>query len=126
VHIHHDVTDAELAWLYLSSLCLFFPSPHEGFGLPALEAMAAGLPVVAARAGALPEVVGDAAILVNPESPPEMAQALAQVLDSPSLAQQLAEQGKRRASLFTWQAAATRAVDAFKKLMCLSKRTDAR
>ena len=67
------VGDAELKSLYANAECLALPSLHEGFGLPALEAMAAGTPVVAANTGALPEITGGAAILVDPLSPESIA-----------------------------------------------------
>ena len=60
------VSDEQLVRLYANASCLALPSLYEGFGLTAVEAMAAGTPVVAARAGSLPEVTGDAAILVDP------------------------------------------------------------
>ncbi len=60
------VDDATLHALYAGAACLAIPSLDEGFGLPAVEAMAVGCPVVAARAGALPEICGDAAVLVDP------------------------------------------------------------
>jgi glycosyltransferase involved in cell wall biosynthesis len=117
VVIRHDVSDAELAELYRGGRCLFFPSPHEGFGLPALEAMATGLPVVAARAGALPEVVGDAAVLVDAQSPEDMASGLMCVLIDERLRADLAERGRRQAGRFSWSQAAARALDAFRQLV---------
>ncbi|HTK60272.1 MAG TPA: glycosyltransferase family 1 protein, partial [Candidatus Baltobacteraceae bacterium] len=80
------VTEADRAALYRSASVFAFPSFYEGFGLPPLEAMAAGLPVVASHAGAIGEVVGDAGILTDPYRPAEIADALAAVLDSSSLA----------------------------------------
>jgi len=93
------VSDAQLKSLYAGASCLAIPSLHEGFGLPALEAMAAGAPVVAGNAGALPEITGGAAILVDPMSP----QAIADGIDT-ALAERssLVERGRRRARQFTW------------------------
>ena len=98
--------------LYRLAGVFAFPSFDEGFGLPPLEAMASGAPVVASFAGALGEVVGDAGVLVDPYRPAELADALAAVLDSPSLAARLSERGKIRARTFTWErcARATSAV----------------
>jgi glycosyltransferase involved in cell wall biosynthesis len=82
-----------------------YPSLYEGFGLPPLEAMAAGVPVVASAAGAVPEVVGDAAVLVPPGDAAALAQALAAVLDDSAAREELVKAGRRRAAGFTWAAA---------------------
>jgi glycosyltransferase involved in cell wall biosynthesis len=102
------VDDASLRALYEGAACLVFPSRHEGFGLPAVEAMALGCPVVAARAGALPEVCAGAALFADPADPLDIAQAVAAVLDDPALAARLAAAGRVRAAGFTWAATAAR------------------
>jgi glycosyltransferase involved in cell wall biosynthesis len=102
------VDDAGLRALYEGASCFVFPSLHEGFGLPAVEAMACGCPVVAARAGALPEVCGEAALLVDPHDPAAIAAAVARVLDEPGLAGRLRAAGRARAAAFTWEDAARR------------------
>ena len=97
------VSDAERLQLLNSALALVIPSLWEGFGLPALEAMACATPVIAARAGALPEVVGEtAAWLVDPRSVPELTAAMAELAASPSLRARLAAAGPRRARSFSW------------------------
>jgi len=103
------VSDMQLRRLYAEAACLAIPSLHEGFGLPALEAMAVGTPVVAGRAGALPEVTGGAAILVDPLDTIDIANGLEQAITTGG---SLREAGRRRAALFTWEktAAATLAV----------------
>jgi glycosyltransferase involved in cell wall biosynthesis len=78
------------------------PSFEEGFGLPALEAMAAGVPVVASRRGSLPEVVGEAGLLIDPEQPASLAAAMERIIDEPRLGDSLAERGLDRARQFTW------------------------
>jgi glycosyltransferase involved in cell wall biosynthesis len=98
------VDEATLDALYRGAAALVMPSRSEGFGLPALEAMARGCPVVASRAGALPEVVGDAGILVPPGDADALAAALDRLLTDDSLAATLAAAGRRRAATFTWSA----------------------
>ena len=96
------VSDQERLELLNRCRALLMVSFWEGFGLPALEAMACETPVIAAQAGALPEVVGEAALLVNPHDPLEIAEAMAELGRNGSLAQALAEAGVRRASRFRW------------------------
>ncbi len=102
------VDDAGLRALYEGAACFVFPSLHEGFGLPAVEAMACGCSVVAARATSLPEICGDAALLADPRNPADIAAAVASVLDDPALATRLREAGRFRAAGFSWAAAAQR------------------
>lgn len=98
--------------LFESGVLLVIPSFHEGFGLPALEAMAIGVPVVAAARGALPEVVGDAGLLVEPRAD-ALADAMDRLLGDAALARTLAARGIERARMFTWRAAATAARQAY-------------
>ncbi len=100
------VEDGAFAPLLGRARVLAYPSIYEGFGFPALEAMAIGVPVVATRAGAIPEVVGEGAALVEVGDHVALAEALAGVLDSDERAQALAEAGRRRAAAFGWDACA--------------------
>lgn len=97
------VPPADLPALYAGAACFVFPSLYEGFGLPVLEAMAAGAPVVASRVGAIPEVAGDAALLVDAGRPAEIADAVARVLAEAGLRERLVARGRARAREFTWE-----------------------
>ena len=82
------------------------PSRNEAFGLAALEGMAAGLPVVASETGGLPELVGEAGVLVPPDNPLALANALIGVLTDDVLRQRMADAAVRRAELFSWKRSA--------------------
>jgi len=92
----------ELPFLYSGADVFVFPSLWEGFGLPPLEAMACGTPVVTSNVSSLPEVVGDAAILVDPNSAEEIADAIYQILIDEHLALSLRSAGLTQAAKFTW------------------------
>lgn len=92
----------DMAALLSCASALVFPSYHEGFGLPILEAMACGCPVITSHCSAMPEVAGQSALLVNPHSCDSIAAAMHQIIDS-SLNQQLKQSGLIRAKTFSWQ-----------------------
>ena len=102
----------ELPGLYQMSEAVLFPSLDEGFGLPVLEAFAAGTPVVASDAGAIPEVAGDAALLCAPADDEALAGNLLRLLTDGALRERQVAAGRARAALYTWSssAAAHRAV----------------
>lgn len=95
---------------------LAYPSLYEGFGLPPLEAMAAGVPVVATQAGSLREVAGDAAVLVPPADPVALGDAISRVLQDDALRAGLIERGHERARRFTWDACAAALSDAYERI----------
>lgn len=106
------VPDHELAALYAGSIALVMPSFMEGFGLPPLEAMAAGTAVITSTARALKEVTGDAALHVDPRSPDELAEAMWRLASDPELRGALVRRGQVHTRLFSWRRCAeqTRAV----------------
>src|SRR5205814_7929509 len=95
------VSEADLAWLYWKADMLVFPSLFEGFGMPPLEAMAAGCPVAASRSTALPETFGDAALYFDARSPSEVAAAIERRLGDESLRDELIERGRARVRHFS-------------------------
>lgn len=103
------VRRALLPALYAAASAFVFPSLYEGFGLPLLEAMAAGAPLVASNRAAMPEVVGDAGLLVDPLDVDALRRAIERILEDEPLAAKLAAAGRKRARTFTWEktAAAT-------------------
>ena len=92
-----------LAYLYERAQAFIFPSFIEGFGMPVLEAMHAGLPVITSNSGALAEVAGDAALLVDPKSPQEIAAAMGRIAGDADLRKELIAKGLERAGQFSWQ-----------------------
>ncbi|MBU1936123.1 glycosyltransferase family 4 protein, partial [bacterium] len=97
------VTDDELKCLYHESTAMVFPSLYEGFGLPALESMACGSPVIAARRGSLPEIVGDAGLLIEPENPTQIAEAMKTLAEDAILRERLIKIGIERAKKYQWE-----------------------
>ncbi len=112
-----DVEERLLPALYGAAEALLLPSLHEGFGLPALEAMACGTPVVAARAGALPEVVGEAGLLLEPGAEDAWVQAVRQLDTDPGLRRTLVERGHLRAKAFSWDGCAEATADVYRRVL---------
>ncbi len=110
------VTEADLVAAYQAAAVLALPSRYEGFGLPALEAMACGTPVVCSNAGSLPEVAGPAALQVAPDDLAGLAAALVRVLTDPALAADLAAQGQVQAARYTWADTARRTLAVYESL----------
>ena len=100
------VSDEDLLALYNCTALFVYPSLAEGFGLPALEALACGAPVLTSNTSSLPEVVGDAAETVDPEDMKAISSALHELLRDPDRRRHLAALGPARAARFSWRAAA--------------------
>jgi alpha-1,3-rhamnosyl/mannosyltransferase len=118
VHFTGYVSEDDLVSLYNAALALVLPSLWEGFGLPAVEAMACGLPVLASRRGSLEEVVGDAGVLFDPESAKEIRLAIERVLGDEALCASLRARSIERAARFTWERGAELTEASFRR--CLS------
>jgi glycosyltransferase involved in cell wall biosynthesis len=113
VHFAGFVDDADLPALYSLAVAFAFPTWYEGFGLPALEAMACGTPVVAADNSSLPEVVGEAGLLADAADPDALARALARLLTEEGLRERLTVAGPVRAAEFRWETAARQLFDIY-------------
>ncbi len=106
------VSDTDLPLFYNSATVFAYPSLYEGFGMPVIEAMACGVPVVTSNVSSLPEVAGDAAILVNPEDPEEIASGINRILTDEDLYKNLQDRGFKQASKFTWESCAKKTLEA--------------
>ncbi len=109
--------EEELLDVFGAASAFFFPSFYEGFGLPPLEAMAAGVPVVSSKRSAMPEVLGEGALLVNPNDFHEGSEALIAVLENRNMAADLVERGRRRARLFSWERTAALTAEAYGRVL---------
>ncbi|MEH1927657.1 glycosyltransferase family 4 protein [Nostoc sp.] len=117
--IHHlDYLSDELVALFYSKADVFvYPSHYEGFGLPVLEAMTLGAPVVTSNTSSIPEVSGDAAILIDPNDPVQLAEAILKVISDSQLRQELINKGKARAKLFSWERTAKETLNAYRTII---------
>jgi glycosyltransferase involved in cell wall biosynthesis len=111
------IPNSRLPLLYSAASAFLFPSLEEGFGLPALEAMAHGLPVVTSRTSALPEVAGDAALYVDPLDPRDIASQACLAVENDSVRSQLVEKGLARAREFTWKRTAEETLKVYNEVL---------
>lgn len=111
------VRDDDLHALYYGARALAFPSLYEGFGIPAVEAMAHGTPVLTSNASSLPEVVGDAALLVDPASVEAICEGLRRIWEDAELRERLRQKGLERARMFTWEKTARATLEVYRSLV---------
>jgi glycosyltransferase involved in cell wall biosynthesis len=110
------VPDDDLPLLYNGAEVFIFPSLHEGFGIPVLEAMACGTPVMTSNVTAMPEIAGGAAMLIDPFNVNEMTDSMREILANESLRKDLSEKGQARAKSFSWLATARKTLDIYEEV----------
>jgi glycosyltransferase involved in cell wall biosynthesis len=106
----------EIADLMRKAMAFVFPSFHESFGMPLIEAMACGCPIITSNITACPEIVDNAAILVNPNEIKELKNALSGIIENPILRADLSQKSLKRATQFSWEKTAREHLSFFKKL----------
>ncbi|MDB9494020.1 glycosyltransferase family 1 protein [Spirulina major CS-329] len=117
--IHHlnYVSDQLVAQYYHHADAVVYPSHYEGFGLPVLEAMMFGAPVITSNTSSLPEVAGDAAVMINPDDPLELAEGIFNVIDDRTFRQDLIQRGRVQAAQFSWRQTAQETLKAYQSLL---------
>ena len=116
VQILQGVDDEDLAALYSGAVACVFPSRYEGFGLPAVEAMACGVPVIASHAGSLAEVVQDAGIIVDPDDSAGIAAGTRRLMEDAAFRSDLVARGFVQASRFRWDETGVQVLREFKRV----------
>lgn len=114
VILRHDIADADLPAVYSLARALILPAFYEGFGLPALEAMACGTVPIVSNRSSLPEIVGDIGLQVNPDDPSGLRAALEKVVNDPDWAVKMEQAGLARAREFTWERSARIALNVYR------------
>ena len=117
IHILGYVEDGDVAALRQQARLFCYPSLHEGFGLPVLEAQSQGVPVLTSNRSSLPEVAGDAALLVDPEDVDEIAQAMLRLSRDEELRAELVAKGHENVKRFSWEKAARETLAVLKRAM---------
>lgn len=111
------ISSDDIGELYQNALCLLFPTFYEGFGLPAVEAMAHGCPVVTSDIPVMREVCGDAALYCNPNEPGEIADKVRMLAESSEMRAQLSRRGLHRAAQFSWERCARETFDVLHRVI---------
>jgi glycosyltransferase involved in cell wall biosynthesis len=117
IHFPGYIADEDLPALYSAAILFIYPSLYEGFGLPALEAMACGTPVIASNQSSLPEVVGNAGLLVDPRDVEAIAAAMGQLLEDDNRRREISALGLQQAARFTWPEMGVKLLDLYKKVL---------
>jgi glycosyltransferase involved in cell wall biosynthesis len=117
IHHLHYLTDDLVALFYSQAEAFIYPSFYEGFGLPVLEAMTLGAPVITSNTSSLPEVTGDGALLINPNNPMELADAMLNVIRDRVLRDNLIFMVKDQASKFSWRKTAQATLNVYRSLL---------
>jgi len=117
VHLLDYVAKPDLAGLYSGAHAVIFPSLHESFGFPVLEAFACGTPVITSNTSALPEIAGGAALLVDPQSVEDIITACRRLGTDSTLRQALIEKGFQRAQEFSWRTCAQRTLAVYEGVL---------
>ena len=115
VHLLGVVEEESLPHLVRGACSLLFLTPYEGFGIPALEAMAAGIPVVVSNRASLPEVVGNAGFIVEPTHAEKIVDLLTQLANDRALWETYSQWGRDRASIYTWDKCVNTVINTFKQ-----------
>jgi len=110
------IEEGDLNLLYSASDLFIFPSLQEGFGIPIIEAMSCGTPVITSNLSSMPEIAGDAAILVDPKNPAEIAQKINDLLTNDQLKNELIEKGLKRSKEFSWEKTAEKTKEIYLEL----------
>ena len=113
---YEQVSDAHLAKLYHQSVAFVYPSFHEGFGIPLLEAMACATPVIASNRSSIPEVIGAAGLQFNPEETEELTDLMIKLADDSSLRERLISKGLERVKAFSWEKTVSQTLEIYREV----------
>lgn len=116
IYLTGFIDEEDKALLYQHALAFLYPSFYEGFGLPILEAMQCGTPVITSNATAMPEVAGQAALLVNPNDPKELKNAIHELYRDEALRENLSKKGFQQAAKFSWNKTAKTLIRLFEEV----------
>ncbi|RIJ43185.1 glycosyltransferase family 1 protein [Pontibacter oryzae] len=116
IHLCGYVQNSKLPLLYRLATLFLYPSLRESFGIPILEAMACGTPVITSNTSSMPEVAGEAALLVDPNQPEQLSQAIQKLLQDPDLYNRLSTLGLHRSQSFSWRRSAEQMLEEYKKV----------
>ncbi|RPI04744.1 MAG: glycosyltransferase family 1 protein [Ignavibacteriae bacterium] len=116
------VPEKELPLLYQASTMFLFPSRYEGFGLPVLQAMAAGTPVITTKLSSIPEVAGDAALYIHPDNPVELARAITEIFSNHALRSSLVASGMKRAGTFSWERTVNETFEVYREALMMQNK----